>query len=480
MTRRRLLPLLLTSGLAIGLFGGCTVGSPAPAAAEPVVGVQLFQWPWTSVARECGDVLGPHGFDFVLLSPAQEHIEGEAWWTSYQPVSYRLESKLGTREEFAAMVAACHEAGVEVIADAVINHMAGIDGGVGVAGTQFTHYEYPGLYTRDDFNTCPMTVSGDIENYLDQQQVQECELVNLADLDTGSEKVRDTIAAYLDDLTAIGVDGFRIDAAKHMSAIDVEAITGRLDGEPRIISEVIRGSGEPIQPEDYLGAGAVFAFQVAKDLAGLVPGGAVHRALELTDGEVPSERAYTFVTNHDTERNRQTLSSKDPDEFRVATALLLGIPYGTPVVYSGYSFSDRDAGAPQTDGRVDDVRCAAPAEEPADGSWLCQHRDVAGLVEWAAVVGDAPVGNVWREGYAVAWDRGELGLIAVNDSSRPATATLTTNLPDGAYCDAATITEPPGSKDRCEDGPYLVDDGKVTVDLPAMGAVALHVNLRSR
>ncbi len=52
-----------------------------------------------------------------------------------------------------------------------------------------------------------MTVSGDIENYSDQQQVQECELVNLADLDTGSEKVRDTIAAYLNDLTDLGVAG---------------------------------------------------------------------------------------------------------------------------------------------------------------------------------------------------------------------------------------------------------------------------------
>ncbi len=463
--------------LPVLALGAC---SSAPAVEmEPAAGVQLFQWPWTSVGRECGEVLGPYGFDFVLLSPAQEHIQGDQWWTSYQPVSYQLESKLGTRDEFAAMVTACHDAGVEVIADAVINHMAGIDGGVGFAGTVFEHYEYPGLYTADDFHTCPQTLSGDIENYRDQQQVQECELVNLADLDTGSEHVRDTIAAYLDDLTGLGVDGFRIDAAKHMSATDVTAIVDRLDGEPRIISEVIRAAGEPIQPEDYLGAGSVFAFQVAEDLAGLVSGGAVYRALDLRDGEVPSEQAYTFVTNHDTERNGRTLNWEEPGKFRVGTALLTGLDYGTPVLYSGYAYSDRDAGAISTDGLVDDVTCAAPSEDPADGAWLCQHRDAAGLAEWVSVVGDAPVENVWHEGYSVAFDRGDLGLMAVNDNSNPVTATLTTNLPDGAYCDAANVTSPPGTDDRCVDGPFIVADGSVTVEMPGMSAVALHVNLRS-
>lgn len=477
MRRRLRITALLCLLAPIGV--ACAPGPEPAVETSPTVGVQLFQWPWRSVAKECTEVLGPHQFGFVLLSPAQEHIQGEAWWTSYQPVSYQLESKLGTREEFAEMVATCGEAGVDVIADAVINHMAGIDGGTGVAGTDFTHYNYPGLYGPEDFHACTLTASGDIEIYSDQQQVQECELVNLADLETGSEKVRDTIAAYLDDLTSLGVAGFRIDAAKHMPATDVEAIVGRLDGQPLIISEVIRGGGEPIQPEDYLAAGDVFAFQVARDISGLVPGGAVWRALELRDGEVPSEQAFTFVTNHDTERNGQTLTYKDGNQFGVATALLLGIDYGTPVVYSGYAFSDRDAGASQTDGRVDDVVCAEPSQEPADGAWLCQHRDVAGLAEWVAVVGTAPVENVWREGYAVAFDRGDRGLIAVNSTSTPVTATLTTNLPDGPYCDAASSPAPPGTEGRCEEGTFVVEDGKVTVEMPAMGAVALHLNLRA-
>lgn len=64
-----------------------------------------------AIATECTDTLGPAGYARVVTSPPQEHIVGEEWWTAYQPVSYRVESRLGTREQFAAMVETCHDAG---------------------------------------------------------------------------------------------------------------------------------------------------------------------------------------------------------------------------------------------------------------------------------------------------------------------------------------------------------------------------------
>ncbi|SDL08290.1 alpha-amylase [Tessaracoccus oleiagri] len=460
---RLIAPVLTATLLAVT---ACTSAPEEPLAPEPQpsVGVQLFQYNWDSVARECAEVLGPNHFDFVLLSPAQEHIEGEQWWTSYQPVSYQLESKLGTREQFRNMVETCHDSGIKVVADAVINHMAGIDGGVGVAGTEFSHYEYPGLYGPDDFHHCGLTPNDDIANYRDQAQVQTCELSNLADLDTAAPGVQETIAGYLNDLVSLGVDGFRIDAAKHMASEDVAAIVERIDGDPMIISEVIRGGGEPIQPEDYLDIGSVFAFGWARDFAGIVQGGSLRLAPELRDGQVPSEKAYTFVTNHDTERGEQTLNPTDGPTFQLASLLMLAVDYGTPVLYSGYAFSDRDAGAPQTDGRVDDAVCAT-SDEPADGEFRCLDAQQAAMAAWRAQVGDAPVANQLADGRLLAFDRGALGLAAFNaDKSEEATVELTTGLPDGSYCDVLS--------DDCS---IEVADGRVSVTVPPMGAVALHV-----
>lgn len=437
------------------------------------VGVQLFQWNWDSVARECTEQLGPHDYAFVLLSPAQEHIQGEQWWTSYQPVSHLIESKLGTREQFEAMVAACHDAGVQVIADAVINHMAGVDGGHGVAGSEFSHHHYPDLFTQDDFHLDCGTPSGNIENYRDRREVQECRLSNLSDLRTGDEHVRDVLVAYLEDLRSLGVDGFRIDAAKHMPAEDVVALTSRLEGDPLIISEVIRASSEPIQPEEYLEAGSVFAFQFARDLAGLMPTGAVRRSITLKDGQVPSGEAYTFVTNHDTERNGQTLSYADGDAYRLGSILMLATDYGTPTLYSGYAFSDRDAGAPQRDGVVDDVTCARPSESYGDGDWVCDHHQLHGMVTWAAVVGDEPVTNDWNTPRAVAFDRGDKGLVAINADDEELVVTLTTRLPDGTYCDVAAA--PFQANEGCTTSQLEVADGEVEVRVSPTDAVAIHV-----
>lgn len=474
--------LIVAAMAALLLATGCTSGPPPAVTRQRVAGVQLFMWSWDAIAAECTSNLGPNNYAFVLTSPPQEHITGEQWWTAYQPVSYRIESRLGTRAQFKAMVDVCHAVGVKVIADAVINHMSGIDGGVGWAGSSFTHYDYPGIYTRDDFHTCA-TSDGDIHNYQDATEVQSCELVNLADLKTETERVRATVVAYLTDLRSLGVDGFRIDAAKHMPAADVEAIVKALPGDPIIISEVIRGAGEPIQPEQYLGAGGVFAFGVAKELSGMAKGSSLRRLAELTDGTVPSAKAYPFVTNHDTERNSQTLNYKAGNQFELATVMLLAQPYGTPMLYSGYAFDGRDDGPKQdASGAIPPASCAqatGPSVQFAAGDWVCEHRwaTTVGMLDWRSVVGSSAVENLWSDSDAVAFDRGALGFVAISTAKEAKTIEAQTNLPDGTYCDALTSPGPTEAH-RCKDGGVQVKSGKVTVTVPPSSAVALHVGLR--
>jgi 1,4-alpha-glucan branching enzyme len=84
------------------------------------------------VQAEC-PTIGQLGYKYVQVSPPAEHITGDAWWTSYQRVSANLVSKRGNRDQFASMIAACNSAGVGVIVDVILNHMAA-SGGTGTGG----------------------------------------------------------------------------------------------------------------------------------------------------------------------------------------------------------------------------------------------------------------------------------------------------------------------------------------------------------
>ncbi|GGN23788.1 hypothetical protein FHR83_002812 [Actinoplanes campanulatus] len=79
------------------------------------------------------------------------------WWEIYQPVSYNLTSRFGTRAEFSSMVTACHNAGVRVYVDAVVNHMAGANNTLTTTygGSTFnpSGHAYPAVpYVYDDFH----------------------------------------------------------------------------------------------------------------------------------------------------------------------------------------------------------------------------------------------------------------------------------------------------------------------------------------
>lgn len=472
--------ILLAAALTLG---ACTGGSDT-ATTEPSdtqttgeavtyrsdVGVQMFQMSWDSVAEQCTQVLGPAGYGWVLVTPPQEHIDLPEWWASYQPVSHHIESRQGTREQFAAMNDACDEAGVQVIADAVINHMSGFESGVGWAGTEFTQYDYPGLFTYDDFHHCGLTPNDDIGDYTDAEQVQNCELLNLADLDTSSEYVRGTLRAYLADLVTLGVDGFRIDAAKHMASGDIGAILSGLPASVWIIQEVIRSGNEPIQPEDYLANGAVFEFAYMREIQGIVRGSSWNYFLKLGTGTgfVPDEYAVPFVTNHDTERNGQALTYKAGADYQLATVLMILQGYGSPMVYTGYSFSDKDAGAPTAaDRTVAPAVCAESWEVSADGEWVCAHAwpQVMAAVKFAAVGGNEELVVHYQDSDVLAVGRGS-AFAVVNRADEGVTLSVPTGLAAGDYCDLAHDAE-------CA-APIRVDeDGAATVTLGPLDSIVL-------
>ena len=465
---------------ASSLLGGCVstepeipaeVAAAVPERFENQVGVQLFMWTWNSIANEC-EFLGESGIDWVVTSPPQEHITGGAWWTVYQPVSYQIEGRLGSREEFASMTATCAEHGVDIIADAVINHMTGQDSGVGSAGTEFTKYEYPGLYTRDDFHRCFLTDNGQIQNYKDLMQVQTCELVGLSDLDTKSEKVQQTILAYLNDLLSLGVAGFRIDAAKHMFAPDLKAIVDQLPEGTRVIHEVIRGGGEPIQPEQYLDSGDVWEFDYARNMRSyfqgevVTPAASRARFLRFT----PSDQTVAFVSNHDTERNGETLNYRDARYFELATAMMLAEDYGQPMLYSSYAFTSYDAGPYELVDGVVDADCSGvdrPETEYKDYEWICQHRwqSTVNMIGFRDKAQGAPIVEKHVERGVYGFARQGIGYFITNvfDTEEKPVSVQTT-LPDGEYLDLI------------DGGSYQIVGGMLTTTLAPKSAIALLVD----
>ncbi len=352
------------------------------------VGLQMFQWPWNDIAHECRTSLGTMGIRRVLISPPHENLNIPTWTSSYAPVSYRLDSKLGTRNELRRMVETCHAHGVDIIADAVMNHMApAIPPFRGIAGSTFHRYSYPGIYTSADFHHCQLTRDGVLHTYFDRGQVQQCDALGLPDLDTGSPHVQQVLHTYLRDLLSVGVDGFRIDAAKHISAADIAGILSVVPADKFVVQEVIIGLDEPIHPQEYFRNGRVFDFAfagVAKDalhygdLAGLFSAGA-------EQGLLPPSQAVPIVTNHDFERDVNLLTYRDGWAYHFTTLLMLATQHGSPFLYSGYAFDSRDQPAPSTPaGLVATPRCAPNLLRPQVGQFLCVQRHAAyrTMVKW--------------------------------------------------------------------------------------------------
>lgn len=479
---------LFTLSCAVAAAGGALVAAgPAaattshavPHAAAHDVIANLFEWNWNSVATECGSVLGPDGYGAVQVSPPQESLSladnnpPHPWWDVYQPVSYQINSRFGNRTQFAAMVTACHSAGIKVYADAVLNHMTGHGSGVGYAGTTFSNeYVFPGLYSSADFHSYPANCPNSddtVTNYDVQADVQECQLVGLADLNTETAYVRGKLAGYLNDLESLGVDGFRLDAAKHMNVNDVAAIKAQLTRPAFLYQEVMPGG--VVTPSMYEGTGDVLEFTYGQKLLQQFQGSISNlQTFGQSWGLEPSADSVTFVDNHDTDRNGSTLTYKNGATYTLANVFSLAWGYGTPQVYSSFTFDSNDQSPPADgNGFVTATDCANPA-------WDCVDRSqaVVGMVGWHNAVAGTSVANWWSDGSnAISFSRGAAGFVAINNEGAALTRTFTTGLPAGTYCDVNHQTATGGT---CSGTPVTVaPGGTATVTVPAHDAVAIDI-----
>ncbi len=494
----RRMALVAAATLAVGFTISIPAADGAPEAKkatrtdEPGVTANLWEWNWRSIKKECS-VLAKEGYSGVQVAPPQNSVKRtelgngsdtvlHPWWEVYQPVTYDLTSRMGTERQFKSMVKACNKAGVKVYVDAVINHMTG-QGHTSYGGVDYTPYHYAD-YGPGDFHynagECPSS-DGGIQDFNNKAQVFRCNLVGLEDLRTQTDKVQGELAGYLNKLLGYGVSGFRVDAGKHIGQADLKGIYSRLDNtnagtRPYWALEVFGGGPGVLSPEAFTKVGDVLGLDGGRQIfnafksyeANHVGSLATLQVFGKGSGLTSSAKTMSFVTNHDTDRNRgEYLGYKDGATYILANEWLLAQGYGSPQVYSSFTWTEGvDSPPANADGIIANASCT-------NGKWTCDHRNpgIVAMVGWHNYVGKAKRAHWYTDdANVIAFSKGNRGWAAFNNGTAAKQIRVQTGLAKGTYCN---IISGPKVGGACKGTTVTVNaTGFATVTIGAKSAVA--------
>lgn len=329
MNTRKLIASIFT------VFAAALALNPTDAAAgeQPVAIFHAFNQSFNDIERYVCDV-GTQGYSHIQIPPAQKSNPAPDWWARYQPVDYGTIEGMGSETDLRRLIDKAHSCGVKVIADVVFNHMANLTG-----GDDFEDLgAFPGLSKRD-FRTVsdnpgarPCEIRYDDGN---RNTELNCWLGGLPDL-VHNEKVKALQKAHLRKLLALGIDGFRFDAAKHMPTDVVKDYMDTIDGESRGKTwnylEVITDGDTT--PQAYNWIAAITDFVLYHSMKQAFSYGGDLRTLRAPEA-VDDGRSVTFGRNHDTIReiNPHAINPyQDWTDSYLATGYVLARESGTPLV----------------------------------------------------------------------------------------------------------------------------------------------------
>ena len=455
---RTTLPILLVL-LALAIARPCS--------AEAVL--HAFNWRYADVEARASEIR-ELGYAAVLVSPPLKS-EGREWFMRYQPQDYRvIDNPLGDTEAFVRMSAALELRGIKLYADLVLNHMAN-------EAAQRADLDYPGARILDAYAADParwqrQRLFGDlaqnlfvatdfhpafcITDYTNVGQVQSGRLCGgpgdpgLPDLQA-SPRVIAAQREYVAALIALGADGFRLDAAKHMTLAHVNAIfdPALLQGRP-VFGELITagGRGETefgLYLEPWLAGTAMNAydfplfhrmrqaFGFGGDLSILVTAEADGQAID-------PARAWTFAVNHDIPLNgifRDKIM--DATDETLAWAFLFARGRGSPLLYSDNN-------------------------ESGDNRWnqLYRRADIAAMVGFHNALAGEPLAMVSASNCHLLFRRGDRALVGINKCGEPREFDV-----DLA---AHPLRSPARFRDALSTHALALDGGALRVTLPARSA----------
>ncbi|RDW65187.1 alpha-amylase-2 [Coleophoma crateriformis] len=303
---------------------------------------------WRGIIEKLDYIQGM-GFDAVWISPITKNLDdttlyGEAYHGYWQDDLYSVNCHFGTTEDLLALSDALHDRGMFLMVDVIVNHMGSLPDLDFSRLVPFNDasYFHPQKY---------------ITNYGDQCLVEQGWLgdskVPLPDLDTENPTVVRTLYAWINALVQkFGIDGLRIDAAKHIrkdfwpgfiKSAGVWSVGEVLSGDPGYL-----GSYQP-----YVGGlldyGTLFSLKRAFK-AGI---GNMYELSNLLNSDYRAhfpdvQQMATFMENHDMAR---FTSDTNADLTVIMNALAWTfLADGIPVLYYGQeqSYTGENDGDPES------------------------------------------------------------------------------------------------------------------------------------
>lgn len=403
--------------------------------------LHVFDWPYLKVAKAANQIQAA-GYRSVLVSPPMKSLyneKGTKWWQRYQPQDYRLiDNQLGNTLDFKQMVDALKKCGIRIYIDVVFNHMANESferADLCYPATTVLeeyranaeHYDALRLYgdlTQPLFTEQDFVEAFGIEDWQDQWQVQNGRITG-SPQDPGLPTLKDNLHVikqqqeYIRAMKKLGVSGFRVDAAKHMSLAHLDKVwTEELCEGVHIFGEIITNGGatkpeydlflEPFLANTRLGAYDFPLFQTMFDV--LMKKGSMKSLINpYSFGmALDNSRAITFAITHDIPNNDvfKNLVMNENLEW-LAYSYVLGRDGGVPLIYtdldtSGIKIKDRKP------------------------RWLdsWRHPKMLGMIKFHNLMHGEAMKVLEANDDLLVFARGEQGVVILNKSRRKQTINL--------------------------------------------------------
>jgi|OpeIllAssembly_1097287.scaffolds.fasta_scaffold34608_2 glycosidase len=291
--------------------------------------------------------LGITGIWLMPISPSPSYHGYDV--TDY----YDVNPQYGTRDDFRRFLAECHNRGIRVIVDLVLNHSSS------------RHQQFKGALRddpayRDWYIFVPPDRVPQVRGPWDQVVWHEANgkhyygifWSGMPDLNYRTPAV--TAEAYRIAefwLREMGADGFRLDAIRHLiedgdvmsdtpeTVAWLQAFQSHVrSARPDVLTVGEVWAGTEIV-SDYIHAGALdlaFEFDLAAAIIDAAKSGTRDKlaySIDRVAASYPDGRYATMITNHDQNRVASELQ-EDPARMKLAATLLLTLP-GVPFIYYG-------------------------------------------------------------------------------------------------------------------------------------------------